>query len=93
MEPGEYAVINQNWRYISYSDGEELYNLNKDPNEWDNLANDPKFQPVKDRLKASAPTTFAKPEIQLDVKRDLVIDGDTFHWEPGANMPKKPRKN
>ena len=33
MHPGEYAIINRDWRYIRYGkDGEELYNLNKDPN-------------------------------------------------------------
>jgi len=30
---GSYAVINMNWRYIYYKDGEELYNLKEDSNE------------------------------------------------------------
>ena len=45
MNPGEYAVMNRDWRYIRYGeDGEELYNLKVDPNEWDNLAGDPAFE-------------------------------------------------
>ncbi|MCB1036297.1 MAG: sulfatase [Acidobacteria bacterium] len=36
---GNYSVRNENWTYIRYSDGtEELYNLKKDPHEWENLA-------------------------------------------------------
>ncbi|MCP4811412.1 MAG: sulfatase-like hydrolase/transferase, partial [Planctomycetaceae bacterium] len=42
MNPGEYAVINRDWRYIRYGeDGEELYDLQNDPNEWHNLAASP----------------------------------------------------
>ncbi len=34
-------IINMNWRYIRYSDGnEELYNVREDPNEWYTLAGD-----------------------------------------------------
>ena len=29
---------NQNWRYAKWPDGEELYNLNSDPEEKQNLA-------------------------------------------------------
>ena len=37
--PESYAVISKDWRYIRYTDGsEELYDLNKDPEEWYNLA-------------------------------------------------------
>lgn len=43
------------WRYSSYSDGEELYHLKSDPNEFSNLASNPEYQAqlkkMKDRLK------------------------------------------
>lgn len=82
LDPGGYAIINRNWRYIHYSDEtEELYDVRKDPNEWDNLANDPTFDEIKSELKKSAPTTFATPATPKPQLR-LVTDGDSFHWEP-----------
>ncbi len=39
-----YAIRNQNWRYGKWpSGGEELYNLDSDPHERKNLANDPQY--------------------------------------------------
>ena len=39
-----YALRNQNWRYGKWpSGGEELYNLDSDPHERNNLANDPQY--------------------------------------------------
>jgi len=46
---GNVALRNQRWRLIRYADeSQELYDLENDPNEWTNLAEDPKF---RDRLK------------------------------------------
>lgn len=85
MAPGEFAVINRDWRYICYGDdGEELYNLRNDPNEWSNLAGQPEFTNVIKRLRQTAPKTFAPPQPKLNARKDLVIDGDTFWWEKGA---------
>ena len=43
-----HAVRSEKWRYIRYSDGtEELYDREKDPMEWKNLASDPRMAPVK----------------------------------------------
>lgn len=82
MNPGEYAIINRDWRYIRYgNDGEELYNLREDPNEWNNLASDEKYANLKAELAKSAPDTFAEPEPSLNSRKDLVIEGETFHWE------------
>ncbi len=84
MKPGEYAVINRDWRYIRYGeDGEELYDLQSDPNEWHNLANDPQHATQKKELQKSAPVNFAKPAKKLNSRKDLVIEGDSFHWEKG----------
>jgi hypothetical protein len=39
---GNHADRSDRWRYIQYADGsEELYDHETDPNEWNNLANDP----------------------------------------------------
>lgn len=91
MEVGEYAIINRDWRYISYGeDGEELYDLKKDPNEWTNLANHPEHEKRKRELRAYAPETFAPPEEYLNSRKDLFIEGETFRWEKGAgNMTPK----
>ena len=89
MEPEEYAVINSQWRYIRYADGtEELYNVKQDPNEWDNRANNPEFEGVKQELRASAPQTFADPgpnhgELKLQIK------GDSYEWKSKHKAPVK----
>ena len=45
-----HAIRTERWRYIHYADGgEELYDHDKDPYEWTNLANDPAFASVKER--------------------------------------------
>ena len=81
-ERGSYAVVNENWRYIYYrNDTEELYNLQEDPDEWYNLAGDEQYRPVIDEMKQAVPEKFhpgATPRNDLE----LVITGDTFHWEP-----------
>lgn len=80
-DKGSYAMINTNWRYISYFDGgEELYNVKEDPNEWNNLAGDKKYRPVMDEMKKSAPKEFA-PAVTPKNDLKLVIEGDSFHWE------------
>ena len=46
-----FAVQNERYRYIRYSDGsEELYDHQIDPNEWTNLAKDPDRASIKKRL-------------------------------------------
>ncbi len=42
---GSYSVRYEDWHYIQYIDGsKELYDLNKDPQEWTNLNKDPSYQ-------------------------------------------------
>jgi choline-sulfatase len=44
---GNHTVRSEHWRYIRYADGsEELYDHRNDPNEWNNLAKDPKYAKV-----------------------------------------------
>ena len=71
--------MNQDWRYIHYADGtEELYDVRRDPHERKNLAVDPAFNPVKKKLAASAPETFAAPVENKSF--NMVVEGDRFEW-------------
>jgi arylsulfatase A-like enzyme len=48
---GNHAVRSERWRYIRYRDGaEELYDHDTDPDEWHNLAEDPRYAPVRAEL-------------------------------------------
>ena len=72
MNPGEYAIINKDWRYIRYGeDGEELYRVSDDPNEWENLAGRPELEGVKRELQRVAPVEFAPAGTALNARRDL----------------------
>lgn len=54
------AIRDERYRYIRYEDGsEELYDRAKDPNEFHNLASNPEFTPVKERLSQHIPTEQA----------------------------------
>jgi arylsulfatase A-like enzyme len=89
LDPGGYAIINQKWRYIHYSDDtEELYDVRNDPHEWHNLAGDVKLASVKQKLKASAPKSFAPAGISRNRLR-LVTKGETYHWELKKRRPLK----
>jgi len=59
-----HAVRTKNWRYIRYADGaEELYDHRKDPDEFTNLAPDPKHQKTKTSLAKWLPKNAA-PEVK-----------------------------
>lgn len=48
---GNHSVRDNRFRYIRYREGEEeLYDHENDPFEWTNLANNPEYTPVKERL-------------------------------------------
>lgn len=54
---GSYSVRHEDWHYILYIDGsEELYDLESDPEEWHNLAEDPVHAETKTRLAAFVPS-------------------------------------
>lgn len=52
FDQGNHSIRTDRWRYILYNDGsEELYDHQKDPNEWSNLSNNPEHRSLMDRLK------------------------------------------
>jgi arylsulfatase A-like enzyme len=78
---GNYAIVNNTWRYIYYNDGsEELYHIENDPNEWYNLIGDNKYDGIIEKMKKSAPSVFA-PSATSRRALNLVVDGDSFRWE------------
>jgi choline-sulfatase len=60
--PDNHSVRTEEWRYIRYADGsEELYDLRQDPDEWTNLAADPKQAAQKRELARWLPKSSAAP--------------------------------
>ena len=54
IEQPSHGIYDERYHYIIYSDGsEELYDLQKDPNEWHNVAVDSLYASIKKRLKDS----------------------------------------
>jgi len=60
--PNNHAVRTEQWRYIRYRDGgEELYDQHKDPDEFRNLAGDPKYTSLKQDLARWMPKSSVAP--------------------------------
>jgi arylsulfatase A-like enzyme len=63
---GNHAVRSTRWRYLRYADGsEELYDHEVDPNEWKNLATDPRHEAVMAKHRKWIPKEEAKPVADL----------------------------
>ncbi len=57
---GNHSLRSDRWRYIRYADGtEELYDHERDPKEWRNVAAEPKNRKVIESLRAWLPKTDA----------------------------------
>lgn len=80
---GNHSLRDDRFRYIRYRNGdEELYDHQNDPNEWTNLAGDPKF--------AVAKATLVKwlPKIEApDVSRPPMNALKHANWEDAAFEP------
>jgi len=64
LTPEFHSVRDKQFRYISYGNGqEELYDHKSDSEEWTNLAGDPAFSGIKERLKVFLPQN-AKPHVK-----------------------------
>ena len=73
---GNHSVRSERWRYTRYVDNtEELYDHDKDPLEWTNLAGDPKYADVKKELAQWIPKTNAKNSTSVVLPGDKVKKG------------------
>jgi len=76
-----HAVRDERWRYIRYADGsEELYDERADPNEWVNLARDPRHADAKRALAKWLPKSSAPP-VPGSAHRVLLFTNGVPVWE------------
>lgn len=74
---GSYSIRFENWHYIRYIDeSEELYDLDSDPEEWNNLADDERFSDIRKQLAKYFP---AAP---VDLPEVSLIELDEHHVPP-----------
>jgi arylsulfatase A-like enzyme len=61
-ERKNHSLCSKRFRYIRYADGtEELYDHDKDPREWDNLAGKPGYDQIKAAMAKYLPENDAMP--------------------------------
>lgn len=86
---GNHSVRSEFYRYIRYADGsEELYDHRTDPNEWTNLAKDPKHAAVIAEHARWLPTTN-QPPAPGSAHRILVKTNGQWYWEGKPIDPKQ----
>ncbi|MCY4188280.1 MAG: sulfatase-like hydrolase/transferase, partial [Bryobacterales bacterium] len=79
--PGNHGVRSARWRYVRYADGsEELYDMRRDPREFDNLAADPQYVAVMAEHRRFLPET-EQPHAPGSRARVLLYDGGRASWE------------
>jgi choline-sulfatase len=82
--PNNHGIRSEDWRYIRYADGsEELYDMKNDPNEWTNLAADPRHAAMKKELAKWLPQVNTPP-VAGSVARLIEIRDGTVYWEGKA---------
>ena len=81
-----HGIRSEKWRYIRYADGsEELYDMQRDPNEWHNLAGKEQYAEVIAAHKNFLPQVNAKPA-PGSRHRILIYENGQPNWE-GADIP------
>ncbi len=87
-----HTVRSEHWRYIRYADGaEELYDHRTDPNEWTNLARDPKFASVIREHARWLPSVNAPPA-PGSAHRMLTTTNGVWYWEGRLITPAEKEK-
>lgn len=87
---GNHGVRSEHWRYIVYADGsEELYNMDTDPQEFQNLAGDPQYSEVVDDHRRFLPRGDLPPA-PGSRSRVLVYEEGRVNWEGEDVLPGDP---
>jgi arylsulfatase A-like enzyme len=85
-----HGVRSEHWRYIRYNDGsEELYDEDKDPMEWTNVAKKPELAPIKAELARSLPRTNAPDAGPRDGGGDEGADAEKAAAKKARRAAKK----
>ena len=85
-----HGIRSEGWRFIQYADGSrELYDMRNDPNEWKNLAHDPKFKKVIDEHVSFLPEVNNAPA-PGSRSRILTVEKDHVIWEGKKVLPSDP---
>ncbi len=73
----EFSIRTEDWRYIRYLDGsEELYDHRSDPEEWENLANNPAYQEKLTEMRSYIPANPAP------LRKETLIPLMPHHFPP-----------
>lgn len=89
---GNHGVRSEKWRYIQYADGsEELYDMVKDPNEWENLASESQYAEIIAEHRKWLPKVDVPPAPDSK-NRILTYDKKTGQavWEDSPIAPNAP---
>jgi arylsulfatase A-like enzyme len=85
-----HGVRSEDWRYIRYADGsEELYDMRRDPNEWNNLAGNPEMDSVIEEHRKWLPALSARPAPGSEA-RILTYEDGIATWEGERIRPTDP---
>lgn len=85
-----HGIRTKDWRYIRYADGgEELYDIKKDPNEWNNLISDPRYRHMVDSLGKWLPKVNTPPHVGNYLRILEYKDGIPV-WQGKKILPEDP---
>ena len=62
--PDKTSVRTERWRYSRFPDGEELYDHDNDPQEWENLAGRPEHAATQKKLAAMLPKNVTRKKVK-----------------------------